>query len=87
MYRETRSSMNFQSMSTTGNRLGWMAMIPGLFLIGFAIAILIWPQLLAYLVATVLLVAGISLSMWGGRISRATRRRAPGTQTVYYDVT
>ncbi len=86
MYRNTRSSMRFQTMGTAGSSLGWMVMLPGLFLIAFAIAILIWPQLLAYLIAAVLLVAGISLSLWGWRLSRAARRQPSNGQTVYYEV-
>jgi membrane protein implicated in regulation of membrane protease activity len=88
MYRNAGPSMRFQTAGTPSSGLGWMLMVPGLFLIVFAIAILIWPQLLAYLVATVLLVAGISLSMWGWRMFRATRRQQSQQQGVtYYEVT
>ena len=79
--------MRFQRVGRPRNGLGWMLMIPGLFLIVFAVAILIWPQLLAYLVATVLLAAGISLSMWGWRVSRAARQYQSQHQGVtYYEV-
>ncbi len=88
MYGNDGPSMRFQSVGIPGAGLGWMLMIPGLFLIVFAVAILVWPQLLAYLVATVLLVAGISLSMWGWRVSRATRQHQSRNHGVtYYEVT
>lgn len=87
MNRNTGPSMRFQTVGTPGSGFGWVLMIPGIFLIVFAIAILIWPQLLAYLIATVLLVAGISLSMWGWRMYRATRRQQSQRQGVtYYEV-
>jgi membrane protein implicated in regulation of membrane protease activity len=79
--------MRFHRAGIASNSLGWMLMIPGLFLIVFAVAILIWPQLLAYLIATVLLAAGISLSMWGWRVSRATRKYQEQRQSAtYYEV-
>ena len=43
MYRNTRSSMRFQTMGTAGGRLGCMLMLPGLFLTAFALATLLWP--------------------------------------------
>ena len=81
-------SMRFQTVGMPGSGLGWFVMVPGLFLILFSIATLIWPQLLAYLVATVMLVAGISLFMWGWRLFRATRRQQSQQRGVtYYEVT
>jgi hypothetical protein len=63
----------------------WMVMAPGLVLTLFALAILIWPELLAYMVASVLLFAGISLSLWGWSMRQAERRQNRNT-TVRYDV-
>jgi hypothetical protein len=63
----------------------WMLMAPGLALIALALAILIWPELLAYLVASAILFAGIMLTLWGWSVRRALRR-APRQDQVYYEV-
>jgi hypothetical protein len=70
-----------------GQRLGvgWAVMVPGLLLTLFAVAILVWPHLLAYLVATVLLFVGLLLTIWGGSIHRAERQRSI-QHTIRYDV-
>jgi uncharacterized membrane protein YqjE len=62
----------------------WLVLAPGLALTLMALAILIWPQLLAYMVASVLLFAGLSLTVWGWTIRRAERQR--GARTVTYEV-
>ena len=66
-----------------GRSVGWVVMLPGLLLTLFALAILVWPQLLAYLVAGVLLFAGLSLTLWGWSIRRAERQRSIHT-TIHY---
>jgi hypothetical protein len=63
---------------------GWGLMAPGLLLIGVALAIILWPELLAYLVAGVLLMAGISLTAWGWSMRRLARRQS--RSAVYYEV-
>jgi hypothetical protein len=62
----------------------WLWMLPGVTLILLALAILVWPELLAYLVASAILLAGIGLTGWGWTIHQAMRRagRAP-TVRVY----
>lgn len=63
---------------------GWsLVMVPGLFLTLMAIAILLWPALLAYLVAGVLLFAGITLIGWSLALRQAARRTAQSTQVHY----
>jgi hypothetical protein len=77
----TRSRM-FNRMQSYGQRfvgedaagMWWMLMMPGLVLTSVALAILVWPELLAYMVASVLLFAGVTLMAWGWRIRRAERR-------------
>lgn len=59
-------------------------MVPGLLLVGMALAIILWPQLLAYMVAGVLLVAGVSLTTWGWSMRRLARDRQ--RTTVYYEI-
>ena len=48
-----------------------------------ALAILVWPELLAYLVAGVLLFAGIMLIGWSVALRQAERRAAQSTQVQY----
>lgn len=63
---------------------GWsLVMAPGLFLTLMALAILVWPELLAYLVAGVLLFAGITLIGWSLALRQAERRTAQNTQVQY----
>jgi hypothetical protein len=62
----------------------WLVMMPGLLLTLIAIAILIWPELLAYMVASVLLFAGISLSLWGWSLRQAEKQQRRDS-VVYYE--
>ncbi|MCE7986262.1 MAG: hypothetical protein DYG89_34235 [Caldilinea sp. CFX5] len=63
---------------------GWsLVMAPGLFLTLMALAILVWPELLAYLVAGVLLFAGITLIGWSLALRQAERRATSSTQVQY----
>jgi uncharacterized membrane protein YqjE len=66
-----------------------LIMTPGIGLILMALAILIWPQLLAYMVATAMLVAGIALAGWGWSMRSAHKRRMAQEnvhQATYYEV-
>jgi len=62
----------------------WLVMMPGLLLTATAMAILIWPELLAYMVASVLLFTGISLSLWGWSLRQAEKRQRRDP-VVYYE--
>jgi Flp pilus assembly protein TadB len=60
----------------TGNAVGgvwWLLMAPGVALTLLALAILVWPELLAYMVASVLLFAGVTLMAWSWRMRRVER--------------
>lgn len=57
-----------------GSMAAWLLMLPGMALIALALAILLWPQLLAYLVAGAILTAGIVLTGWGWGMRQAARR-------------
>lgn len=46
---------------------------PGLLLILFGISILLWPELLAYMVAGLFIAVGFSVTGWGWRLSRRQR--------------
>jgi hypothetical protein len=45
-------------------------MMPGLGLIGVALAMIIWPALLAYFIASILLGVGVGLTASGWRLRR-----------------
>jgi hypothetical protein len=72
-----------------GGAAGWLLMGPGLALAGFGLAILIWPELLAYLVAGLLLFAGLTLTAWGWQMKQAQQRMEKqarnGYNQVYYE--
>ena len=65
-----------------------MVISPGLAFTALALAIFIWPELLAYLVATALLFVGLTLVAWGWKLRSAERRarRQQNEGTVYYRV-
>ena len=65
-----------------GGWASWLLMALGLALIMLALAILIWPELLAYLVAAAILTAGVVLTGWGWGMRRAVRR----AQRTHYTV-
>jgi hypothetical protein len=81
----TYSSMftNFQRRSRSFSGAWWLLMAPGLFLTLMALAILIWPELLAYMVAGVLLFAGISLLLWAWSLRQVERRGGQNTSIHY----
>jgi hypothetical protein len=51
----------------------WLMMAPGTGLVLLGLAILLWPELLAYMVAGVLLFIGVTLLAWSWRMRRAER--------------
>ena len=69
MYLRSQRPSEYQASG-----LGWLVMVPGLGLIGAALAMIIWPELLAYVVAAILLCAGIVLTGAGWRMRRIEQR-------------
>lgn len=75
----------------------WLVMAPGLLLIFMAVAILIWPELLAYMVASVILFFGVTITGWGWSLRRIEKRqsnqqlnqmsneRHAGDTVIYYE--
>ena len=61
------------SMSHPSSRLGWLLLGPGIVLSCLAVAILLWPELLAYMVAMLLLFVGLVLVVWGWWLYQAER--------------
>lgn len=89
MFTSSPFVWRYQSQRNRMNRpagMAWLLMVPGLFLTLMALAILVWPELLAYLVAGVLLFAGISLLTWGWTMQRAQRSAGSRTTYVEYDI-
>lgn len=82
------SSPIFVQFSRYGRRAAggawWLVMAPGLLLMGMALAILVWPQLLAYMVASVILFVGLWLTVWGWSLRQAERRQR-GSGSLYFD--
>jgi Flp pilus assembly protein TadB len=50
-------------------------LVPGIGLILMALAILIWPQLLAYMIALAMLAGGIALTGWALTLRRAQKQQ------------
>jgi Flp pilus assembly protein TadB len=72
----------------TGNALSgtwWLLMTPGIALTLVALAMLVWPELLAYMVASILLFVGITLMAWSWRMRRVERRMHQEMATVDRD--
>lgn len=64
--------------------VSWLWLVPGSSLILLALAIVIWPELLAYLVAGALLTQGVALTAWGWAMRQATRRQVPQAEYKVY---
>ncbi len=69
-----------------GGTAGWLLMGPGLALAAVGLSILIWPELLAYMVAGLFLFAGLTLAGWGWQISQAQKRMQNQVQNGYNGV-
>jgi predicted lysophospholipase L1 biosynthesis ABC-type transport system permease subunit len=84
VYTQTPFQFRFRSMRfAPPARASWLWLVPGISLILLALAIVIWPELLAYLVAGAIMTAGIVLTVWGWAMRQATRQP---TQQVEYRV-
>lgn len=90
MFRGTPLFLDFDGygkrFSRFGGVSGWLMIGPGLSLLLVGLAILVWPELLAYMVAGLFMVIGGSLSLFGWRLLRLARRRPNVPPTVQYDV-
>lgn len=74
------------SRTSGGGGLGLLLMVPGFFLTLMALAILLWPELLAYMVAGAMLFGGLSLITWGWRMRRHAEYSRNQSTVVHYDV-
>ncbi len=80
MFTNTQMFTGFQRSNRAGG--SWFLMAPGIFLTLIAVAILIWPELLAYMVASALLFAGVSLMLWA-RSMRRVEQASQQNQVQY----
>jgi hypothetical protein len=62
-----------------------LLMTLGVVLTLLAVAILVWPELLAYMVASALLFAGVTLMAWSWRLRRLERRLHQHITTIDRD--
>jgi ABC-type dipeptide/oligopeptide/nickel transport system permease subunit len=53
---------------------GWFLVAPGISLVLMGLAIIIWPALLAYMVASLFIGVGVTLALWGWRVARIQRQ-------------
>ena len=84
MYTQSPFVFRFgSSRFAPSGAVSWLLLVPGISLTLLAVAILIWPELLAYLVAGALLMGGLTLTGWGWAMHRATRRQS---RTPRYEV-
>jgi hypothetical protein len=82
VYTQTPFTVRFRSSRFAPPAgASWLWLVPGLSLILLALAIVLWPELLAYLVAGAIMTAGIVLTVWGWAMRQATRR--PTQQAEY----
>ncbi len=75
-----------QNQRVRSGGMAWLLMVPGLLLTLMALAILLWPELLAYMVAGVLLFGGLSLLTCGWTMRRLQRSSVSRTTHVQYDI-
>jgi Flp pilus assembly protein TadB len=90
MFTHSPAFIRFQRYGQrfTGNALSgawWVLMAPGIALTLVALAILVWPELLAYMVASLLLFVGITLMVWSWRMRRVERRMHQEMTTIDRD--
>ncbi len=65
-----------------GGMGSFLMMIPGLSLVGFGVAIIQWPQILVYTVATVFILLGLGLSFAARKVGR-WRKKASGFEAMF----
>ncbi len=87
MFTGQQTSVRFfrtgQRISQQAGGFGrWLFIAPGLILILFGVAILLWPELLAYMVAGLFIAIGFSLTVWGWRLSQRRRNTAARWETI-----
>ncbi|MDE0140860.1 MAG: hypothetical protein OXI80_10800 [Caldilineaceae bacterium] len=87
MFTGQQTSVRFfrtgQRISQKAGGFGrWLFIAPGLILILFGVAILLWPELLAYMVAGLFIAIGFSITGWGWRLSQRQRNNAARWETI-----
>jgi hypothetical protein len=74
MFNETTFNRVYRFGRSNIGSAWWLVLGPGLLLSLMGLAILLWPELLAYMVAGALIFAGVSLSLWGWSLRLAQKQ-------------
>lgn len=86
MFHGSSTFVRFGSPRQWAGQTWWLVFGPGVALMLLALAIIVWPQLLAYLVAGAIFFAGVTLAGWGLAMRRAAHAQARQSNVVYYEV-
>lgn len=75
-------STNYNRINTVISvKLWWLVMLPGLVMVAFAIGVIVWPYLLAYVVATILLLLGTMMIVLGWQMRQLQHKsHSPNSQ-------
>ena len=85
MFTQTPFTVRFRSSRFAPPAgASWLWLVPGVSLMLLALAIVLWPELLAYLVAGAILTAGVVITAWGWAMRQATRRPAQRAEYKIY---
>lgn len=71
------SNMNprsFEGVISNLSAVWWLSFLPALALIASGVAILLWPELLAFLVASFLIMSGTTIMGFAWRVRATTQR-------------
>jgi len=86
MFHGSPAFVRFDTARSWAGQTWWLVFGPGVALMLLALAIIVWPQLLAYLVAGAIFFAGVTLAGWGLAMRRAARAQARQRNVVYYEL-
>jgi hypothetical protein len=86
MFHGSSTFVRFGNARRWASQSWWLVFGPGVALMLLALAIIVWPQLLAYLIAGAIFFAGVTLAGWGLALRRAEQARARQRDAVYYEV-
>lgn len=65
---------SFEQVISSLSAVWWLSMLPALTLITLGVSILVWPELLAFFVASLLIMSGVTIMGFAWRIRAATQR-------------
>ncbi len=87
MFNRTATFMRFSGSAAQWASRSWLLVfLPGVIFIVTALAIFVWPRLLAYIVAGGLMTIGVLLIGWAMTMRRATRLKPQQPTVVNYEM-